>query len=29
MEHAFSREGVPIERVEPYPDEGAQTRLRR
>jgi cytochrome c oxidase subunit 1 len=29
MDHAFSREGVPIERVEPYPDEGAQTRLRR
>ena len=29
MEHAFSREGVPIERVEPYPDEATQTRLRR
>jgi cytochrome c oxidase subunit I+III len=29
MEHAFSREGVPIERVEPYPDEATETRLRR
>ena len=29
MEHAFSREGVPIERVEPYPDEGTITRLNR
>jgi cytochrome c oxidase subunit 1 len=29
MDHAFSREGIPLERVEPYPDEGAQTRLRR
>src|SRR4029453_10008700 len=29
MEHAFSREGVPIERVEPYPDEGTRTRLHR
>jgi cytochrome c oxidase subunit I+III len=29
MEHAFSREGVPVERVEPYPDETTETRLRR
>jgi cytochrome c oxidase subunit 1 len=29
MEHAFSREGVPIERVEPCPDEGTVTRLTR
>jgi cytochrome c oxidase subunit I+III len=29
MEHAFSREGVPVERVEPYPDEGTIRRLDR
>ena len=29
MEHAFSREGVPVERVEPYPDEGTIARLNR
>jgi cytochrome c oxidase subunit 1 len=28
MEHAFSREGVPVERVEPFPDEVSETRLR-
>jgi cytochrome c oxidase subunit I+III len=29
MDHAFGREGIPIERVEPYPDEVTETRLRR
>ena len=29
MEHAFSREGIPVERVEPYPDEGTLTRVDR
>jgi cytochrome c oxidase subunit I+III len=29
MEHAFSREGLPAERVEPYPDEVTETRLRK
>jgi cytochrome c oxidase subunit I+III len=29
MEHAFNREGVPIERVEPYPDQVTRTRLHR
>ena len=28
MEHAFGREGVPAERVEPYADEVTETRLR-
>ena len=29
MEHAFSREGVPIERREDYPDEATAARLHR